>query len=62
VPADEQAEAHKRARRERAARLLGDLMPSTTRDERSEGWGDESGDASRDDEMRRDVPPHHGKN
>ncbi|GAA3542924.1 hypothetical protein AFL01nite_10380 [Aeromicrobium flavum] len=61
MPADEPDEAAKRARRERAARLLGDLMPTTTRDERSEGWGDESGGTSRDDELRRDVPPHHGK-
>lgn len=50
-----------RRRRERAARLLGDLMPSTTRDETAEGWGDERGGTSRDDELRRDVPPHHGK-
>ncbi len=50
-----------RARRERAARLLGDLLPTTTRDETPEGWGDERGGTSRDEELRRDVPPHHGK-
>lgn len=52
-------EAAKRRRRERAARLLGDLMPGTTRDETAEGWGEREG-TSRDDELRRDVPPHHG--
>lgn len=63
MPADHEAEtpAERRARLERAARLLGDLMPSTTRDETSEGWGDETKGTSRDDELRRDVPPHHGK-
>lgn len=53
--------AAERARRARAARLLGDLMPSTTRDETAEGWGDEQRGTSRDEELRRDVPPHHGK-
>ncbi|MET1132649.1 MAG: hypothetical protein ABWX60_04440 [Aeromicrobium sp.] len=56
-----ETEEQRRARIERAARLLGDLMPSTTRDESPEGWGDEAKDTSRDDEFRRDVPPHHGK-
>ena len=46
-------------RRRKAAELLGDLMPSTTSDETDEGWGDTAG-ASRDDELLRDVPPHHG--
>lgn len=50
-----------RARRERAARLLGDLLPDTTSDERDDGWPDAAGGTSRDDELRRDVPPHHGK-
>lgn len=53
--------AAERARRERAARLLGDLLPETTRDESPEGWGDEPRGTSRDDELKRDVPPHHGK-
>ncbi len=51
--------AAKRARLERAARLMGDLLPETTRDESPEGWS-ERGGTSRDDELRRDVPPHHG--
>lgn len=54
-------DAAERARRERAARLLGELLPTTTRDETGEGWGDERGGTSREDELRRDVPPHHGK-
>lgn len=49
----------RRARLRRAAMLLGDLEPGTTRDETAEGWG-ERASSSRDDELRRDVPPHHG--
>jgi hypothetical protein len=49
-----------RERRRRAEKLLGDLLPDTTSDESDEGWNDKEGD-SRDDEMRRDVPPHHGQ-
>lgn len=62
MTADEQETdaAAKRARLERAARLLGDLLPETTRDESAEGWS-ERGGSTRDDELRRDVPPHHGK-
>ncbi|MDO9379243.1 MAG: hypothetical protein Q7T56_10385 [Nocardioidaceae bacterium] len=52
------AEAERR-RRARAARLLGETMPSTTSDETGPGWGRDN-DTSRDAEMRRDVPPHHG--
>ena len=55
-----ETEAQRRVRIERAARLLGDLMPSTTRDESPEGWGDDAKGTSRDDELLRDVPPHHG--
>ena len=48
-----------RERRRRAAALLGDLEPQVTRDETAEGWNDEGG-TSRDQEILRDVPPHHG--
>ena len=47
-------------RRRRAERLLGELLPDTTGDETDEGWNENDGD-TRDDEMRRDVPPHHGR-
>jgi hypothetical protein len=53
------AGAVERARRRRAAELLGDLLPTTTSDETDEGWGEKAG-TSRDDELLRDVPPHHG--
>ncbi|TCI98723.1 hypothetical protein [Aeromicrobium sp. IC_218] len=53
------SEQERRERLRRAAALLGDLEPSTTRDETAEGWGERS-TGSRDDELRRDVPPHHG--
>ncbi len=48
-----------RKRRRRAERMLGDLLPDTTGDETDEGWSETDGD-SRDDELHRDVPPHHG--
>lgn len=51
--------AQKKARLRRAALLLGDILPTTTRDETSEGWS-ETGDTSREEEFLRDVPPHHG--
>lgn len=50
---------HERDRRRRAERLLGGLLPDATSDETDEGWSEKEGD-TRDDEMRRDVPPHHG--
>lgn len=46
-------------RRRRAAELLGDLLPRTTRDETDEGWNEQGG-TSRDEDYLRDVPPHHG--
>lgn len=53
--------ATERERRRRAAALLGDLLPSSTTDDLpspDERAGAGAGD--RDDELRRDVPPHHG--
>ncbi len=52
-------EERERRRRRRAAELIGDLEPQTSRDETAEGWN-EDGDTSREDELLRDVPPHHG--
>ncbi len=49
----------KGARRRRAERLIGDLVPETTTDETDEGWNEQEG-GTRDEELRRDVPPHHG--
>jgi hypothetical protein len=49
---------NERDRRRRAERLLGELLPATG-DETDEGWNEKESD-TRDDEMRRDVPPHHG--
>jgi hypothetical protein len=48
-----------RDRRRRAERLLGGPLPDTTGDETDEGWNEQEDD-TRDDEIRRDVPPHHG--
>jgi len=52
--------AAERARRRRAERLLGRLLPDQTRDESGDAWGERDGTESRDDELKRDVPPHHG--
>ena len=53
-----------RARRRRADALLGDLEPRVSRDETDEGWSgsgwNEDGGTAREDEILRDVPPHHG--
>lgn len=57
---DGEGAAAERRRRRRAAELLGDLLPETTSDESGQGWGDGASGGSRDDELRRDVPPHHG--
>ena len=52
-------DAKERARRKRAAELLGDILPTMTRDETAEGWNEKSG-TTREEEFLRDVPPHHG--
>ena len=59
LTAQEGRAAGRAARLRRAAELLGDLEPRTTRDETAEGWG-ERGGTSREAELLRDVPPHHG--
>lgn len=48
-------EARERARRR--ARVFGDVLPETTRDDRDEP---SSSDRSSEDWLRRQVPPHHG--
>lgn len=55
MSAEEKADRERRRRR--AEELLGDLVP--TSDETDEGWSEKQA-GSRDDQMRRDVPPHHG--
>jgi hypothetical protein len=45
-------------RRRRLARIFGDVLPETTRDEREEPSGD--GDRGSDAWLRSQVPPHHG--
>jgi len=58
---DRKEQADEAARRRRAERLLGDLLPDQTQDESGEGWGDRPADQSShtDEELRRNVPPHH---
>lgn len=40
----------------RLARIFGDVLPETTRDERGDGENEGGG---ADDWLRRQVPPHH---
>lgn len=49
-----------RKRRARAAELMGDVLPKTTGDDKPEGWNERPSTTSRDEELLRDVPPHHG--
>jgi len=52
--------AKEQARRRRAERLLGGLLPDQTQDESADAWGDKDRTEAREEELRRDVPPHHG--
>ncbi len=53
-------ETERQRRLRRAAELLGDIEPAGTRDESAEGWGETETANGREDELRRNVPPHHG--
>ena len=55
---DGEGDRQRQKRRRRAAEALGDLLPDQTRDDSGEGWGES--EPERDDELRRNVPPHHG--
>lgn len=46
-------------RKRRLAEIFGDVLPSTTSDERGPGAGD-PGESANDAWLRRQVPPHHG--
>jgi len=58
---DEKSDSQKASRaridRARLARIFGDVLPETTRDER--GVDDARGESA-DEWLRRQVPPHHG--
>lgn len=56
---DRKETAAEAARRRRAERLLGELLPDQTRDESGEEWGERPSDT--DEELRRNVPPHHAE-
>ncbi|MFC9786616.1 hypothetical protein [Rhodococcus sp. NPDC127528] len=46
--------------RARLARIFGDVLPETTRDERGDGDSPGSSESVGDEWLRRQVPPHHG--
>ncbi|WP_110240884.1 hypothetical protein [Nocardioides gilvus] len=46
-------------RKRRLAEIFGDVLPTTTRDERGQGRGG-SQESANDAWLRRQVPPHHG--
>ncbi|NLC97475.1 MAG: hypothetical protein GX678_00135 [Actinomycetales bacterium] len=54
-------EQRRQARLLRAERILGGLLPGSGEDTSALDWGEDRESTSRDDELRRDVPPHHGK-
>ena len=54
------AERSEAERRRRHARIFGDVLPETTRDDRADAWEGDSGGEGSDDWLRRQVPPHHG--
>ncbi len=56
--AERAARAAEAERRRRRDRVFGAVLADTTADER--GPGSSTSDRSRDDELRRNVPPHHG--
>jgi hypothetical protein len=62
-PADEsateaEAAALARAKRRRTLdQIFGEVLPDATRDDRNPDSG--SGNRAREDEIKRDVPPHH---
>jgi len=49
-------EIPQRSRDERSADVAA-LLPTVTADENDEGWGEPAADC--DEELRREVPPHH---
>ncbi|MGH3357545.1 MAG: hypothetical protein ACRDO7_01995 [Nocardioidaceae bacterium] len=59
APGEGARDVRARAHWKQAADTLGDLLPDTTTDESDGGWG-ERDDSSRDEDLLRDVPPHHG--
>lgn len=50
----ETAEARRRLR----AKVFGDVLPDATSDDAN--TGEEQDSSGRDEELRRNVPPHHG--
>lgn len=53
-----QVQRRRKERLRKAADRLGPLLPSSTSEDTDEGWGEAP--TTRDEELRRDVPPHHG--
>ena len=60
-PENEQNERERRARLDRAERILGGLVPGSGEDADALDWGEQRGARSRDDDLTRELPPHHGK-
>ncbi|MGA8994711.1 MAG: hypothetical protein WB441_10445 [Nocardioidaceae bacterium] len=47
-------------RRRRRARVFGEVLPESSRDERGEQWGERDRPGRDDDWFTHQVPPHHG--
>ena len=48
------------ARGRRRLEALGETLPVESTDETGIGWSEPATGSARDDEIRREVPPHHG--
>ncbi|MBA2738984.1 MAG: hypothetical protein M3386_01505 [Actinomycetota bacterium] len=48
------------AQRRRRLEALGETLAVGSSDETGDGWSECPPEAGRDDEIRREVPPHHG--
>jgi hypothetical protein len=46
--------------RSRLDEIFGDVLPESTRDDQDESDQRDSGQSTRDADLLRDVPPHHG--
>ncbi|OIJ25056.1 hypothetical protein [Nocardioides luteus] len=61
VPEPEESKEPEWKRKQRLARIFGDELPKTTRDEREpSGESGESGESASDRWLKSQVPPHHG--
>ncbi len=47
-------------RRRRRLQALGETLATASADETAAGWSEDAEETRRDDDLRRNIPPHHG--